>query len=47
MTDTNIINAPQRGQLASTDFDRFDLFLDSLGLPKANILATSDRLKGT
>lgn len=42
MTHTNIINAPQEGQLVSTDFDRFDLFLDSLGLPKENILATSD-----
>lgn len=42
MTHTNIINAPQDGQLVSTDFDRFDLFLDSLGLPKENVLATAD-----
>lgn len=42
MTHSDITNTSQTGQLVSTDFDRFDLFLDSLGLPKENILATSD-----
>jgi len=42
MTNTTVVNTANEGQLVSTDFDKFDLFLDSLGLPKDNILATSE-----
>nr|WP_321239333.1 hypothetical protein [uncultured Tolumonas sp.] len=40
MSSNVIVSAQAQGQLASTDFNRFEQFLESLGLPKENILAS-------
>lgn len=40
MTTNELVSAQVQGQLVTTDFNRFDQFLESLGLPKENILAT-------
>ena len=45
MSSVDLTSAQQQSQLVSTDFSKFELFLDSLGLPKENILAApSERL---
>jgi len=39
MTNKDIAEVQSQSQLTSTDFSRFDQYLESLGLPKENILA--------
>ncbi|EOX4815431.1 hypothetical protein ACTQ75_004644 [Vibrio alginolyticus] len=41
MSTNEVVSAQAQGQLVSTDFNRFEQFLESLGLPKENILATT------
>ncbi|TMX38441.1 hypothetical protein [Vibrio sp. Hep-1b-8] len=41
MSTNEVVSAQTQGQLVSTDFNRFEQFLESLGLPKENILATT------
>lgn len=40
MTSNVIVNPQVQGKIVSTDFNRFEQFLESLGLPKENILAS-------
>ncbi|WP_409277573.1 hypothetical protein [Pseudomonas defluvii] len=40
MSSNEVVGVQPSGQVSTTDFNRFDLFLESLGLPKENILAT-------
>lgn len=41
MSMNGMISAQTQGHLVSTDFNRFEQFLESLGLPKENILAST------
>ncbi|EHD23249.1 hypothetical protein EH206_19720 [Brenneria nigrifluens DSM 30175 = ATCC 13028] len=41
MGTNEIISTQTQGQLVSTDFNRFEQFLESLGLPKENVLAST------
>lgn len=41
MSTNEVVSALGQGKLISSDFNRFDQFLESLGLPKENILATT------
>lgn len=38
MSTHEIASTQAQGQLVSTDFNRFEQFLESLGLPKENVL---------
>ncbi|WP_449101977.1 hypothetical protein [Pseudomonas extremaustralis] len=39
MSSNDVVNAQLQNQISTTDFNKFDQFLESLGLPKENILA--------
>jgi hypothetical protein len=39
MSSSDVVNAQLQNQISTTDFNKFDQFLESLGLPKENILA--------
>ncbi|HAJ0100545.1 TPA: hypothetical protein HL365_23260, partial [Escherichia coli] len=41
MSTHEIASTQAQGQLVSTDFNRFEQFLESLGLPKENVLAST------
>ncbi len=41
MSTNEIVSTQTQGQLVSTDFNRFEQFLESLGLPKENVLAST------